>query len=192
MNGSMRLGWVLVGALLATPGWGGSVVFDPPTAAVSAGTPVIVNVTALPQTGSPYNYGSFVFGSNDVAGFDFAYHPDWSNAFGGSPFTPEYNEELGETFYAQQVRVGGYQSGLPLPYPSLALGSLTIDTTDMALGPHVVLVDFTLDGLSKFAYLGEGGSNDPVYGTFSFTIVPEPGTVALAVLGGLALLRRRP
>jgi uncharacterized protein (TIGR03382 family) len=68
---------------------------------------------------------------------------------------------------------------------------LSIDTTGMAMGNYLVSIDFSRDASSELALLGEEPQNDQLNGSFELTIVPEPGALAIGLLGGLAMLRRR-
>lgn len=76
----------------------------------------------------------------------------------------------------------------------ILVGRLTIDTTGLPLGTYEIFTDndaegiFGPDGISNAQV---NGVKTPLFGAGSFNIVPEPATLGLLAIGGLAVLRRR-
>jgi hypothetical protein len=187
-NGLFGMGMaVVLVAAVAAPSFGAFANFSPPSSTVAAGSPISVDVAVGPASLTQYNFANILIGSDDATGLGFSYAQDWMLAF-DTVFSPEFNQE---GVYPQEVKVGGDKSGIPLQLSSLALGTVVVDTTGMANGSYTLTIDYTRDALSELAYTGEESYHDPMFGTFYFTIIPEPAMLALLALGGLTVLGRR-
>jgi len=88
---------------------------------------------------------------------------------------------------ATAVTVPGFDSGTTAPLLMRAWDS-SFASYDAAVGANA------LNGQSPVAQIPLGGGQVPptnLIGLQGFTLVPEPSTIALGVIGGLALLLRR-
>jgi hypothetical protein len=71
-------------------------------------------------------------------------------------------------------------------------GAELLDSQTVVLGPinDWTTVNLSVDHIDRIRWFGSGTDFHP-YGVDNLTFVPEPGTVLLLGLGGLALLRKR-
>jgi hypothetical protein len=141
---------------------------------VPRGDPISFTVTV---TASPagFNSADIVIGSVDANNLTFAYSPQWLSAFAN--ITPVSYDN---GFYMQDVFVGGNNASSV--GQSLLLGTITVDTANMSVGPHAVTVDHAIDGVST---LGLAGMPQPLSGSVSFQVtppIPATTTWGLAVL----------
>lgn len=175
-------------ALAAAPALASVASFDPPNASVIAGTTIQTQLDVTTETLSDFDFAYLLVGSDDAADLGFGFDSDWSTAFNNNVSGPFFD---GEGIYAQEVVLGGDNNNVGVGATSLTVGMLSIETTGMALGNYSVSIDFSRDASSELAITGESHQSDPLWGTFNFAIVPEPGAMALLLLGLGATLRRR-
>ncbi|MCK4657898.1 MAG: hypothetical protein KAV82_00105 [Phycisphaerae bacterium] len=178
---------VVVVSLISSPLLAGTISFSSQAAEVTAGTPITTDVVLVPDLPA-FEYAFILIGSDGATDLDFAYHQDWISAF-DSVVGPSFDDE---GVYAQEVSVGGNVFPPLWGVTSLAVGTLTIDTTGMADGDYTATVDYSRDDdRSKLLWHDEATFIDPLSGTFNFTIVPEPAGPGLLALCALAMLRKR-
>ena len=119
----------LVIALGTSSAFGGIVSFDPVTVDVQAGETTTLEVTVAGAT-SMFDTADILIGSDDLTLVDFVYSAAWEDAFQNvTPPNPS-----GAGFYAaSDLFLGGNNPQL-LDFPSLLVGTLTIDTTGLDPG----------------------------------------------------------
>ena len=174
---------ILVGVVfLNSYAFAGLVSFDPEKASVLPGEAAVFGVTLVSETLGDIQGADVVLGSDDVP-FGFQYSDEWTSAMGNvSAITP-----LG--IFPFDLFVGGNNPLEPIGLSSILLGTVTADTTGLAVGQqYSIFVDSSRDGFSS---IGLGTTFDPISGTGLINVVPEPVTLSLLGLGALALLRRR-
>ncbi|MFH0980771.1 MAG: PEP-CTERM sorting domain-containing protein [Planctomycetota bacterium] len=135
-----------------------------------------------------FETADLIIGANGLPGPvdpNFVYDPAWLAAFASVVSPPIY--ATGVFGYERLVYVGG---GNPTSVgTSLALGTLSLATTGLVVGDtRTVKIDSVQDGFSGLSRLGilEG-----ISGIGTISIVPEPASLALLVLGAGCGLRRR-
>src|SRR3989337_960440 len=134
--------WVCVFGLMSGSAMGGTVVFSPGAQDVVVDSGAIVSMDLTVQvSGSPVptiSGADIVIGSNDVP-FDFSYNAAWTTAM------PNLSAPLpGIGSYTHDLLVGGSNptggAGTSVP-----LGTVTVNTTGLALGTYEILVDSGID-----------------------------------------------
>jgi hypothetical protein len=131
-----------------------------------------------------------LIGSEDpVAGLSFSYDADWTTAFASvDPPDVDSGEHLG---YTHDVLLMSDNSPNGITLASLDLGTVQIDTTGMLPGVYDIRISSATDGVSELVSIGEGGGvQEPIEGLMSFTILPEPTTMMIMLVGGFSLFRR--
>lgn len=183
----------LVAGLAAAPALGGTVWFNSPQAAVMPGEPVFVDVSIETSLYNEFRIAAVVIGSDAATGFaGFAYAAEWLAEFGPNAYSPDYALSY---YTSAQLRVGGDSGPADVSFDDalIDLGSFSIVTAGLAPGVYTIGVDNLRDDESQVIFL-EGSEGDPVidplFGTFTFTVTPEPGALALLALGAVALRRR--
>ncbi len=129
-------------------------------ATVPPGTNVTFDITVAVETLAGFDTADVLIGSNDAANLDFTYSVAWTGAF-ANVTSPAFDNGV----YAQDVFVGGNNAAAV--GSSLLLGTITINTTGMALGSHEVSIDNTLDGVST---LGLSGTPEGLLGVGLFSL----------------------
>lgn len=157
---------------------------------VNAGTPISADLTIAPSSLTSYDFAFMLIGSEDpVAGLSFTYDSDWTDAFAFvTPPDVDSGEHLG---YVHDVLLMSDNVPFGISLSSLAVGTVVIDTTGMAPGTYDIRISNATDGVSELVSIGEGGGvQEPIEGVMNFTILPEPATALIMLLGGVSLLRR--
>lgn len=150
--------------------------------------------------GPPTNDGSWAYSDAVLAILGEIEPPGLPSAAALDPDVPLANMANG--IYPEGLWEIGANFLLGDPSPPFLLGTLTIDTIGLAMGEHYLYVGDQVrlsgpgdplgrdGGYSKIAF--SDGSYEPLRGTaVIYTGVPEPATVLLLVVGGLAAWRRR-
>jgi len=164
----------------------GSVVFTPqgPTV-VPIGTQIDFSVEI--QATTDFEVAAVFMGSGDVTDLGFSRDAAWSTAF-QSGFDDLLFDEPAPPQLAQNVFLQGDTEGSGSVGPNLLAGTLSIITTGMLAGTYSVDVSA---GDSFTFTPAEDPDPIPLTGSLSFTLTPEPGSMALLALGSLWLGRRR-
>ena len=181
----VALGAVLFGVSTA---FGGTIQFSSasPSDTVTAGTTISV-AAELTSVTLPFHAAQILIGSNAATDLDFpSFDSTWSATFPSLSVTYDRPDVGG---FLQEVYLeADNQSPSPEFATSFDIGTLTIDTTGMTNGNYSVIVDSTDSAVILY---GEEIITESIGGSFNFTIVPEPATLALMALGAAALIRRR-
>jgi len=150
---SQSIKFVVALALTANLALGGTVTFTPTTPTVVApGANVSFQVEIAVQNLLAFSTADVIIGANSSNNVAFSYSFQWVFAFANvSPIT----QDIG--FYTQDVFVGG--NNATAVGSQMILGIVTIDTTNMTDGCHLVQVNhvidlnnssMTLDGIQEF------------------------------------------
>jgi hypothetical protein len=181
----------LVLSLGVTSSVSGNVIFDGPTDVVQ-GTTALFEVSLAPQTLGDIQAADILLWSMTTP-FSFAYSGAWTSAMANvSPVTPA-------GIFPFDIFVSGNNPSGPIGSTSIVLGTVSIDTTSLALNSsHTVGVDFSQDFFSQILL---GAFGEPAVGSGTFRVVSdavavsEPTTFALFGVGlamlGLMMRRRK-
>jgi hypothetical protein len=161
----------------------GTVTFTDVQNGVTAGTPVILNVTVSSTNPNGFDSLDLFLGWAQSKDVSFAFSSAFTTAMsGGSVFGPSY----GNGVYTKDVYVGGANDNGSVGQ-SLLIGQLTLQTTGLADGTYPVLANgansmLHLAGADELVNDGQG---------LARIITPEPASLMLLGLGAAATLRRR-
>lgn len=166
--------------------YGGIVSFDPATIEVNVGEDVgLVFTISVESENNGWESIDMIIGSDTVPinQSDWAYSDAFASAtlllFGGPSAQNVYPYGIGG--------LGGFS--LSAVHGSMVMGYLTVDTSVLPVGEHTIMVDSVRDGgLSNMGYSTE---LEPLSGMITIHVVPEPVTLVLMGLGGLALIGMR-
>jgi hypothetical protein len=161
--------------------FGGTIVFDPPTALVDPSTSVSTatfDVSTASSQAPAVDSVDIIIGSDDlrfVPELWESYAP-WHTLIPPCDPGPCVDSEM---------YVGGFA---PSPVvPPTRFGRLTVDTAGLAPGNYTVLVDSTRD---HFSAVGLSGVGEAVFGVGHVTVVPEPSIVVLLIVGVVVVVGR--
>jgi len=178
---------LLIG-FLGSSAMAGTISFGPDSAVVinpGAGDSTVVDFGLTVTDGGiavGFNSINVVVGSEDLAVTGFALNPTGITTF----FT---NGAADNSVYASGWAFG-YFGGAAPDSNNQFLGTLTVDAAGLAAGTtYFVTIDNTLD--SNQSKLTAASNVEPFFGQASITVVPEPATLALLGIGGLATAMRR-
>lgn len=171
--------------------FGGIVTYDRLTTDDVAGVDQIFNVFVSTDA-KGIDSASILINSDDTLNFSWVYSSEWNSAFGSvTPASPGPPFFITSMFLGASTPVSGEP---PSVGTSIWVGILTIDTTGLADGTYTVFTDFDREtpfvGPGGISTLSFQGADDSLFGSGSF-VVPEPATLALLGIGGIAVLRRR-
>lgn len=170
----------------------GTVEFIPEgSTIVNEGGSVTFNIRLVTDLSPPLGAMSIIVGSDTLtwAAGDATPSADFATEFGG------FGEVLspapaGLTNYLSDAQFTGFSSlGFTSPFN---VGQLVVSTAGLGIGEYTIMVDPSRDSGSSFVedFNFPAGSQD-LTGMATVTVVPEPATLVLLGIGGLAALRRR-
>jgi len=180
---------ILVLLITTTSARAGMVLFDPPSITITPGTQsVSFSTRAVPESLASFDSVTVIFGSLEGLELSFYYDPFLFVCLCIPPAPPA---EVG--IYAALTGGVGHDVGVGAnnlsanPWTSVTLGTLTVDTSGLAAGEvRQIIVDPELEtGLlgSAASLVSSGYNQDPLRGSVTITVVPEPGIVGLMVVG---------
>jgi hypothetical protein len=178
--------------LTASTVFGGSATFvatspGSDTVLLNSGTPATLDVTVATASLPNIDSVDLVIGWNRTQDLTFAYSAAFVAAMTTYLQNPPYDESLYPAGYTNSMYMSGAKNG-GIGATSILVGTLTLQTTGLALGDYPVTVSYATDTTSQLAYQG---TNDSLNGTGTIHVVPEPASLMLLGLSAAAGLRRR-
>ncbi|MHC5111586.1 MAG: PEP-CTERM sorting domain-containing protein [Planctomycetota bacterium] len=175
------LGAMLVVAFASASTFAGTVSFSPASADALPGDQLTMDLSVSSDALGNWDAISLLMGSNDLEIKDFAFSTEMTDNQAFDPFvTPGglYNSDLLAGIF------------LLTATDNALVGTLTVTVPQgLAEGSYDVVVDSAFDG--DLSNIAAGISQEGLFGTATINVVPEPATLGLLSLGGLAMLRRR-
>ncbi len=125
--------------------------------------------------------------SNGLEFTGFTFSADFMSA----TFTQATSTSQTQVDGAREFKVGGASLFGAIPMP-IQVGTLEVlAPADLAPGDYFVVVDNSREQFNTSKVGKSGADPDALFGSGTVRVTPEPATLALLGIGGLAVLRRR-
>jgi len=179
------IGAMMLAAFTATSAFGGSVEFNPSSTLVDPGGQATFDVSVSSETIGNWDATSLLFGtdSSSLTVSDFVFSTNMTDIQAFPPFVTPNTDVYSSGLLAGIFLLEGVNN--------MTVGTLTVDVAGDAVpeSVHTVMVDSGRD--NDLSNIASGLNQEGLQGTGTITITPEPATLGLLGLGGLAVLRRR-
>jgi hypothetical protein len=173
----------------ASTAFGGTVVFSPnpagPIDNSGGAVPVALQVSIGESIFTTINSFDVLMGSDTLQIDNFVFAAGIPGAFPLNSIANPANPPV----YADDISIGGFAFSA-VTAAGLPLGTLNI-TVPAGLAPGDYFIDVNSQRDNNRSVLGGATGGDPLSGRALIHVVPEPATISLLGLAGLALLRRR-
>jgi hypothetical protein len=181
----------LVCLAFASSAFAGTVTFVSTTGGqVNEGDDAVFEVFVQSSSLASFDTVFMVVGSDEGLPLNFQFAQSFLNL---TTLVPADPTSFG--VYPSDSAFGGNRFANPAFTAPLLVGTLTVDTTGLGLGAvRDVFVSAERETEmigSPLSLVASGAVQDPLSGTGQFTIVPEPATMMMLGLGGLAAAYRR-
>ncbi|MBI1824977.1 MAG: PEP-CTERM sorting domain-containing protein [Planctomycetes bacterium] len=182
-------------AMVGSSAFAGIATFTPsPQPDVQQGTPTVtMELTVSAQQLQNFDGADLVLNS-DVP-FTFAYSGAFKTAanaftlYADAPTNLVAGLPVGLGIRANDLYVSGAASTAGAFGSSIDVGTITLATAALPLGDYSIFISSDADGGTSS--INRQGVTEFIEGTGSFTVVPEPASIGLMLIGAFGLLRRR-
>lgn len=177
----------------ATSSWAGTVDFLPGAANVLPGDTATFNVVVSSSELATFDTVFLVIGSDVPRDLDMTYAPSFVDLTTVDPGAPA---PFGIYAPDRDVAFGGNRFATPAFQAPLLIGTLSIDTTGLLEGSsYDIWVSTSREendlGFSLTALALGTGASEGLEGAATLNIVPEPATLMMLAMGGMAVAYRR-
>jgi hypothetical protein len=165
-----------------------TVSFVPQTpTTVQQGEAVLFNIVVSESNLVTFDSVFMLAGSDRVLGFEFEYDSSFLSNTSIPPPPPAFYG-----VFTTDIGFGGDDFSPPFFSAPLLVGTLIIDTAAAGLGQHEVFVstDHEMNFFGGASFLWLGSKMEFLEGRATFTVVPEPTSLVVLLLGAALLFGR--
>ncbi len=167
--------------------FGGTVSFDPAETTVGPGDPTRIDMDVTLSsldTIAGTNAFNIVMGSEDIAMVGFAMDGAFQGAY---PLSSVLNPSSPQV-YPNNITLGAF--GFVANPAPIFTGVLTVDVAGLPVGDYEIIVSADRDNNQSGAQ-DAAQTFEPLFGSATIHVVPEPATLVLLGLGGIVAVSRR-
>ena len=180
---------IMASAVLVLAGraaFAGLAIFSPASQDVQVNSGEVVTMQIRLRTEQLSNFVSADVIIEGDTGFYFSYSLEWESPIITNRI--QFPGDFGPPPPWTALYVGGGSAG-PIP-ENIWLGTISVDTSALGLGTYAIWIDSERDG--GISNLSNFQGSEPLHGQGVINVVPEPGMVALVLIGSGVMLKSAP